>query len=108
MSTNNNTKQKRYYWLALNGPSIAFTAIPISKRLTVTPTPEQLIGYSTYEEAKRIQEFLLTAPIEEVVEYMESLPPRIESGEVQYIRPKNPQPYPDGATLWHDGPALVA
>ena len=108
MSTQNQTKKKKYFWLALNGPSVAATAIPLSNDLSVTPTPEQLIGFSTFEEAKRIQQFLLTAPMEEVVKYMESLPPRIRSGEVQYIRPENPEPYTEGATAWHDEPALVA
>lgn len=108
MSTQNDTKKKSYYWLALNGPSVASCMAPLSKKLSVTPTPEQLIGFSTYEEAKRIQQFLLTAPMEKVVKYMESLPPRIRSGEIQYIRPQNPQPYSPDATMWHDGPALVA
>ncbi|MBX3444358.1 MAG: hypothetical protein KF774_18295 [Planctomyces sp.] len=108
MSTQNKAKKKRYYWIALNGPSVAATTIPLSKNLSVSPTPEQLLGFSTYDEAKRIQHFLLTSPMEEVVKYIESLPPRIRSGEVQYIRPTNPEPYTEGITAWHDGPALVA
>lgn len=108
MSTQNRTKKKTYYWLAINGPLVAAAAIPLSKNLSVTPTPEQLLGFSTYDEAKRIQQFLLTAPINEVAKYMESLPPRIRSGAVQYIRPTNPEPYTEGITAWHDGPALVA
>lgn len=109
MSKQTKTKKtQRYYWLALNGPSVAACGVPMSKNLIVTPTPEQLIGYSTFEEMKKSQQFLLTAPIEKVAEYMETLPPRIRAGEVQYQRPRHPAPYNEDATMWHDGPALVA
>lgn len=93
MSTENGMKKKRYYWLALNGPTVTWSMAPLSEKLSVTPTPEQLIGFSTYEEAKRVQHFLVTAPMEKVAEYMESLPPKIRSGEIQILRPKNPEPY---------------
>lgn len=107
MSTKVKTKTQRYYWLAINGPSVAASVMPLSKNVVVSPTPEQLVGYTTLEEMKKTQQFLLTAPIKKVAEYMESLPPRIRSGEVQYKRPLNPEPYPEGATSWLDGDSLT-
>ena len=48
-----------YWWIAINGPSCARSNFPMRKPL-VTPTPEQLIGFPTAEEAEQAQHTCLT------------------------------------------------
>lgn len=100
-------KTQKYYWLAVNGPSVAASMVPLSMNLYVSPTPEQLIGFASYEEMQKTQQFLLTAPIEDVAEFMDTLPPRIRSGEIQYKRPRRPEPPSRGATMWSEADSLV-
>ena len=107
MSNQDSPKKERFYWLALNGPSVAATMTPLSKDLMVSPVPEQLLGFSSYQEAKETQQFLLTAPPHKLPKFMKALILRIRSGEVQYIRPRNPEPWDKCGTIWQDGPALV-
>tara|TARA_R110002095_G_scaffold35239_2_gene33278 strand:+ start:359 stop:613 length:255 start_codon:yes stop_codon:yes gene_type:complete len=64
-------------------------------------------GFAIYEEMKKMQQFLLTAPIEDVAEFMNTLPPRIRSGEVQYKPPRRPEPTSRGATMWSEAGLLV-
>jgi hypothetical protein len=97
----------KYYWLAINGPWVAACMAPLSMDLYVSPTPEQLIGFAIYEEMKKMQQFLLTAPIEDVAEFMNTLPPRIRSGEVQYKPPRRPEPTSRGATICSEAGSLV-
>lgn len=62
------------YWIAINGPSAAITAVPCPlSHLTVSPTPETLLGYTTFGEQHHRQTFFLTAPMEHVEAYMEQL-----------------------------------
>ena len=56
----------KYFWIAINGASVAAQPMAIEGTPYVWPTPEQLIGYRTFEEQHKVQQFLLTAPIEEV------------------------------------------
>lgn len=53
------------FWIAINGASCAMTALPMRNPL-LTPTPEQMLGFPTPEEARRAQHIYLTAPMEEV------------------------------------------
>lgn len=90
-----------WWWLAVNGASCAASPVPIrSDDVQVFPIPEQLIGFRTREEQVKIQEFVMTAPIDDVNRYMTSLSAAIDSGEVAYVRPQNPEPPTQGSTLW--------
>lgn len=88
------------YWLAINGPSVAASSVSMPSTVRVSPTPEQLIGFKTRDEQRRVQSVLLTKPINRVNAFMQSLATRIESGDIVYIRPDNPQPPTRGQTLW--------
>lgn len=95
------TQSDNFYWLAINGASVAASSLPMPLTVTVRPIPEQLIGYRTRKAQFAAQEFLLTASISEVASFMANeMPGKIESGEVVYIRPNNPEPPTTGATLW--------
>jgi hypothetical protein len=60
------------YWLAVNGPSVAFSgqALPQPK---VIPTPEMLLGFRTKQEALETQKFLLAAPIRDCQRKLDDL-----------------------------------
>lgn len=91
---------KRYWWLAINGASCAASFIDLPSTVKVSPIPEQLLGYHTQDEQLTAQQFLLNAPIDEVTEYMQAMPDRIQRKEVVYIRPENPEEPTHGPTLW--------
>ncbi|KAA5538604.1 hypothetical protein FYK55_27340 [Roseiconus nitratireducens] len=95
-----NISETDWWWIAINQASCASAPIGSKKPPKVIPTPEQLVGYQTRQEQLAAQQLLLTEPIERVTEYMETLPSRIESGEVRYIRPKRPGRPTRGATQW--------
>jgi hypothetical protein len=90
-------KSNLHYWIALNGPSCA--SVPMKAPL-VSPVPQQLFGFPTYEEAKQAQKLCLTAPIKVVNEYIQSLGPAVKAGRVKYIRPANPESFTRGPTMW--------
>jgi hypothetical protein len=88
------------YWIAINGPSCALCTRPLKEPL-VTPTPEQMFGFSTLEEAERAQRICLMEPIKKVHSFIqEELSMRIKLGQVRHIRPDHPQPPTQGATAW--------
>lgn len=95
--------RKMWYWLALNGPSVAASPSRMRWGFEVDPVPEQLIGFNTLKEQQIVQEFLLTAPIPKVKRYMETLVERIMKGEVAYSRPEHPEPPRYGPTVWLTG-----
>lgn len=96
------TKTARYFWLAINGPSVAISSIPLSTKVSVSPTPELLIGFEDFSEAKKIQHFLLTAKIRNVNKYIQTIPQKLKSNEVQHvIQPKKPEPC-SHTTLWSE------
>jgi len=87
------------YWIAINGASCALCAIPLRAPL-VTPTPEQLFGFPTLEEAKEAQRTCLMAPIEKVNRFFRKLGADIKSGRIRHIRPEHPQPPTEQGTAW--------
>jgi hypothetical protein len=87
------------YWIALNGSSCGMTSLPMAYP-KVTPTPEQLLGFPTLEEAARAQQVCLYAPMDEVQRFLESLRPDVKRGRVRVIQPKHPQPPIASATMW--------
>src|SRR5262245_40271775 len=86
------------YWIALNGPSCAINTVPMREPV-VSPTPEQLIGYPTLEEAQAAQRLCLTAPIEEVRAYFERRLPDVQSGRQRVIQSPHPEPAVQGELL---------
>lgn len=91
-----------FWWLAINGPTVAASPWSMKLRgLEVAPVPEQLVGFRTQAEQLKIQKFMLEADIDDVMAYIRGLPPRINSGEVAYSRPANPEPpVPGQQTAW--------
>ena len=89
--------KKTYYWIAVNGASVALCSIPAAKAVCA-PVPEQLFGFPTLEEAKAVQHLLLNAPIPHVEERMASWADRI-GHDMAYERPANPESPRDG-TAW--------
>jgi hypothetical protein len=96
------SEDDEWWWLAVNGGSYAACFVQArAADLEVAPVPEQLIGFRTREKQLEIQQFLLTAPMDDVQQYMASLPAKIKSGEVACVRPRNPEPPTHGSTSWH-------
>jgi len=89
------------YWIAINGASVVFCPLPAKNPPTVAPTPEQLIGFSTAEEAKHIQEKLLTCPVNEIIPTMRNLRAKWKRGEIGYVTPKTPQPPTDETAVFY-------
>jgi hypothetical protein len=84
------------YWLAVNGPSVAFSgqALPQPK---VIPTPEMLLGFRTKQEALETQKFLLAAPIRDCQRKLDDL--GLDT-TIRIIRLKHPEPATRGQTQW--------
>jgi hypothetical protein len=87
------------YWIAINGASCAMASWPM-RNPKVTPTPQQIIGFSTHEEAKHAQHVCLTAPMPEVRRFLESLAPDVKAGRIVADQPKKPEPATRGPTIW--------
>lgn len=66
----------------------------------VTPTPEQMWGFSTLDEAQRAQQICLNAPIADAMRFLQGLGPDIKAGRVVYVRPANPESRTRGPTMW--------
>jgi hypothetical protein len=97
--TNDYDRTQEWWWLAINGSSCAacFMATPA---MTVSPTPELLVGFSTRDEQLRTQKFLLTAPIDDVTRFLTTtLKSKADNNEVALIRPALPKP-PCEQTTW--------
>ncbi len=93
------------YWIAINGASCAMTALPMRQPL-VTPTPKQLLGFPTLNEARKAQQVCLNAPIPEVKRFIQSLHADVMTGRIRVINPKHPQPPTSGQTAWTDSPEV--
>ncbi len=90
---------KMYYWIAINGGSCAMSPTVLPPTLKVIPTPEQLIGFPTREEAEAAQTQCLNAPINEVRKFLEGLAGRV-GRDIAVIQPTNPGPPTHGQTMW--------
>jgi hypothetical protein len=92
--------ESEWWWLAVNGASVAGCFFPArASELKVTPVPERLIGFRTQAEQLEIQQFLLSASIQDINRYTASLPPKVKAGEVGFVRPSHPEP-PQDTTMW--------
>jgi hypothetical protein len=87
------------YWVAINGASCTISERPMRKPI-VKPTPQQLLGFPTYEEAKHAQNVCLTAPMPEVRRFLESIAPDVKAGRIVAIQPRRPEPPTRSETLW--------
>src|SRR5262249_31430809 len=90
------------YWIAVNGSSCALSNMPL-RNPVVVPTPQQIWGFPTAEEARKAQHIVLTAPMKKVMKYLKSLGLDIKSGRVVYLRPDNPEPQTRGQAAWMEG-----
>lgn len=95
------------YWIAINGSSCALASLPFTNP-KVTPIPRQLIGFSTYNEAREAQRICLNDPTSKVIQFMENLQSRVKAGQVMIIQPSHPQPSTKGPTLWTDDDEIHA
>jgi hypothetical protein len=89
------------YWIAINGPSCARTSVPM-RHPTVSPTPEQLVGFPSELEARAAQRLCLEEPMPIVRRFFENLEPHVRSGVVKIIQPAHPEPPTTGPTFWMD------
>jgi DNA-binding response OmpR family regulator len=89
------------YWIAINHDSCALCSYPLKEPL-VTPTPQQLFGFLTLEEAERAQRTCLMAPMKKVHKFIKDLAIDVKIGRVRHIRPEHPQPPTKEATAWTD------
>lgn len=73
MKIKKDASNQNWWWIAISGASS-----PVDSRHapTVSPIPEQLIGYSTQLEQLAPQRLILREPMEQVNEYLEGLPSR--------------------------------
>jgi hypothetical protein len=87
------------YWIAINGASCAMSALPMRKP-KVSPTPQQMLGFPTLEEAKHAQHVCLTAPLDDVKRFLASLSADVKAGRIIAITPANSEPPTYGPTMW--------
>jgi hypothetical protein len=95
------THRHRKYWIAINGSSCAMSSVPMVMP-TVLPKPQQLLGFPTLEEAKRAQHICLTAPMNEVRQFLQSLSPHVRCGRITVITFDDPDPPTAESTMWLD------
>jgi hypothetical protein len=91
------------FWIATNGPTCVRSIFPM-RRPIVSPTPEQMWGFPTAEEAEQAQAICIYAPIEQAMDYLRGLGPDIARGRVTYFRPEKPEAPTTGTTMWLDEP----
>lgn len=86
-----------WYWLAINGASVAMAGFPLGLGVKVIPRPDWLIGFPTAEEQRAAQKFLLTASIPAIIEQQKEWQVRTD---VKIIQLGNPDPPTRGQTIW--------
>jgi hypothetical protein len=102
-----NAREDEWWWLAVNGASCAACWFPLRADLIVKPTPEQLLGFRTREAQLEVQHVFLNAPLDEVAQFQRMhLLPKIERGDIAYIRPPAPEAPTRGQTMWIPGDDL--
>jgi hypothetical protein len=98
----------RYFWVAVNqlpGVSASVTLSPMpSVHVSCSPIPSQLFGFQDLEEARAAHDLLLNGTIEQMERAYEGWRPRIESGDMAYIQPDDPEPPRGGVMVWNLDP----
>jgi hypothetical protein len=84
------------YWIAINGPSVALCSVAMDE-VHCRPTPEQMFGFPTLQEAREAQKLLLDSPIPECHRRMKAWMAR---EDVAVRKPKDPEPCTTGPTMW--------
>src|SRR4051794_36258577 len=97
-------KDRKYYWVAVNGASAALCGVPARRHeIGCRPRPSQLIGFGSFEEAHRGQQGMLQRPPEEAPRTMrEDGAPKVWSGDMALIDCPSPEP-PAAFTAWAFG-----
>jgi hypothetical protein len=90
------SEPKKYWWLAVNGPSVAASPVPLPVNgFGVTPVPEQLFGFATKDEQAEAQVRMVSGTPQDLRRYFRrELAPKVKAGKVAYFRPGKPQPAP--------------
>jgi hypothetical protein len=98
------------YWIAINGPTCAISSFPFRNPM-VTPTPQVMFGFPTYEEAQHAQRILLGSSNYEASKFFKSFVPDVRLGRIRIINPEHPQPHvsqPSDPTMWTESPEVHA
>ena len=95
------------YWIAVNGSSCATSSMPMRDPMVV-PTPEQMWGFPTFQEAQKAQQIVIAAPMPDVIAFLQGLHQDVKSGRILYRRPENPGPQTRGETVWMDAQEQAA
>jgi hypothetical protein len=90
-----------YYWIATNGDSCALCTTPMATSVMCSPTPENLIGFPSFQEASEAQRICLNEPSQDISSYLLALRSRMD---VAIVVTKDPEPKTRGTTVWfsHD------
>jgi hypothetical protein len=98
-------KPRKYWWVAATQDSAAMSPWPMSVRVCCIPTPEQLFGFESFEEARKVQHMMMTAPLETLTEFVNKCGKQLQEGTAtfRYLRPANPE-QPLAYTAWSDAP----
>jgi hypothetical protein len=89
------------YWIAINGAILDLCEFPFREPL-VTPTPEQLFGFPTLEEAEVAYRMFSKAPMKKFDRFLDELHADVKAGRIRHVRPKSPQSPIDDVTAWTD------
>jgi hypothetical protein len=117
-----NDRKKWRHWLAINGATVALSRLPFPASVRVSPTPENLIGFTTPEAAAEAQRVCLDEPMPVVSQLMRKLhreativmrgrkgkdrvsQDRGEDAPLLIVN-EQPEPHPGGLTIWSCSPA---
>jgi hypothetical protein len=100
-------RRSEWWWLAVNGLSVAASAIP-SEHVSCLLKPQQFFGFRTREEQLEQQQFLLTAPVPEIEATFREWAARADRGDMRITPLQVPDPPTRGETLWFYQPEATA
>jgi len=95
----------RYWFLALNGSSVAACNFPTSEFVEVVPRPEVLIGYLSQKRQLAMQRNLLTCDEDKLTYWFSEVGIDRICGDCIVKRLSDAEPQTDGPTLWVDPPS---
>jgi hypothetical protein len=87
------------YWVAVNGSKCVILERPMVNP-KVTPTPAQLFGFPTPEEAEQAHRICQQGSFDEAEKFFAGVWPDVASGRVRFIQPAHPQPWTDAPVAW--------
>jgi hypothetical protein len=92
------TTHTQRWWIAINGSSCAMCGLPFNEPPQVIPRPQGLIGFPTYQQARKAQELCLKAPIPKVERKISEW--RNQKNGIVFIQFRNPEPQTSGTTCF--------